>query len=94
MPDVRPASEGADSTRNSASFFEFVGSQRIRGAAHHLSNRGFDHSNLSLLDGSAPQIWIGKVLIAIYLFCYAENELKFGQNFRNQVFPHVLSIKH
>jgi len=29
MPDVRPASQEADLTRNSASFFEFMGSQRI-----------------------------------------------------------------
>ena len=75
MPDVRPASQEADLTRNSASFFDFGGSQRIHSAARGLPNHGFEHSSLSLLDGSAPQIWIGKVLIATYLFCYAENQL-------------------
>jgi len=75
MPDVRPASQEADLTRISASFFEFGGSQRIHSAAHGLPNRGFEHSNLSSLNSSAPQIWIGKVLIATYLFCYAENQV-------------------
>jgi transposase len=75
MPDVRPASQEADSSPSAASFSEFAGSQRTRGAARDLSNRGFDHSNLSLGDGSAPQFWIGKVLIVIYLFCYAENQM-------------------
>jgi len=74
MPDVRPASQEADLTRNSASFFEFGGSQRIHSAARGLPNHGFEHSNLSLSNGFASQIWIGKVLIATYLFCYAENQ--------------------
>jgi hypothetical protein len=74
MPDVRQASQEADLTHNSASFFEFEAGQRIQGAAHGLSNRGFGCSNLPLADGSAPQIWVAKVLIATYLFCYAENE--------------------
>lgn len=82
MPDVRPASQEADLTRNSASFFDFGGSQRIHSAARGLPNHGFEHSSLSLLDGSAPQIWIGKVLIATYLFCYAENQLP------QQIQPH------
>jgi hypothetical protein len=75
MPDVRPASWKADSTQNSA----FLGVRRQLADTRYSSrpsNRGFDHSILSLLDGSAPHIWIGKVLIAIYLFCYAENECK------------------
>ena len=81
MPDVRPASQEANLTRNSASFFEFGGNQRIHSAARGLPNRGFELSNLSSLDGSAPQIWIGKVLIATYLFCYAENQMDVQSQF-------------
>ena len=74
MPDVRPASQEAGLTPKSASF-ESEGDLRIHRANRGSSHRGFGCSNLPLVDGPAPQIWIGKVLIATYLFCYAENEI-------------------
>lgn len=74
VPDVRPASQEADWTPKSAFLFEFEDDLRTSRADRGLSHRGFGCSNWPLLDGPAPQIWIVKVLIATYLFCYAENQ--------------------
>ncbi len=74
VPDVCPASQEANLTQNSASF---LCSETVNGYMRQPrgpSDRGFDYSNPPLLDGSAPRNWIVKVLIATYLFCYAENE--------------------
>ena len=71
VPDVRQASPKADSMPKSASFSISATICRY----HDLSHCGFGCSNLPLVGDPAPQFLIGKVLVAIYLFCYAENKL-------------------
>jgi transposase len=73
LPDVCPASQETDSTQNSVSL---LCSEIVDGYIGQLATRQSAVSILRfcLLGSPAPQNWIAKVLIATYLFCYAENE--------------------
>ena len=70
MPDVRPASQEADLTPFSISFSSL---KRTNGDIVRICSR---FPILRFVSGECPvpQFWIGKVLVVIYLFCYAENE--------------------
>jgi hypothetical protein len=76
LPDARSVSQEAGSACNSASFFELAATQRICSVACGLPDHSFKSSDLSLGTCHAPQFWIVKVPIAIYLLCYAENQVQ------------------
>ena len=74
VPDVRPASQEANSTSKSASFLRSQVANGYKGWLEVLSHHCSGCPNSTLLDDPALQFWVVKVLIATYLFCYAENE--------------------